>query len=87
MTEIIVALIALAGVMLTNASSNRKVSDSIAKLERHRHDDHLALLRLTIMSPDMPIDERIAAGKRYIAEGGNGGVKAYYNDMLKRHIK
>ena len=48
----------------------------------------MALLRLTVMNSEMPIDERIAAGKNYIDHGGNGGVKEYYhNNLVKEHIK
>ena len=34
-------------------------------------------LRLAIVNPEFPIEERIEAGKMYIEHGGNGYVKRY----------
>lgn len=58
---------------------------AIEKLQRHDREQYLGILRLTIMSPEMPISERIIAGQKYIAEGGNGDVKVYYEQMLVEH--
>ena len=35
----------------------------------------------------MPLNERLSAGEAYIEEGGNGGVKALYNDLLEQFKK
>jgi hypothetical protein len=31
----------------------------------------------------MPLSERISAAKKYMALGGNGDIKAYYEEHLK----
>lgn len=54
-------------------------------LTKHDREQYMAILRLTIMSPDMPISERITAGKAYIDLDGNGDVKKYYKQLLKEH--
>lgn len=46
-------------------------------LERHTKENYISLLRLTIMSNEMPIGERIMAGYKYLEAGGNGEVKSY----------
>ena len=51
----------------------------------HDREQYIAILRLTIMSRDMPISERIIAGQKYIELGGNGDVKKYYEQLLKEH--
>lgn len=57
----------------------------VRKLTEHDREQYLAILRLTTMSRDMPISERIIAGQKYIELGGNGDVKKYYEQLLKEH--
>lgn len=52
--------------------------------EEHDRENYLNILRLTIMSEEMPLEERIAAGDKYIAAGGNGAVKHKYQDLLEK---
>lgn len=65
----------------------QSITSSVKKMEEHDKEQYLSILRLTIMSPDMPVSERIIAGEKYIKDGGNGDVKAYYEDFLKEHTK
>lgn len=53
------------------------------QIKEYQHADYLCTLRLTIMSEEMPLEERIAAGDKYLAEGGNGTVKHKYEQLLK----
>lgn len=57
---------------------------NIEKLIRHDKEQYFAILRLTIVSRDMPLSERIAAGKKYTDDGGNGDVKHLYLELLKK---
>ena len=57
------------------------------ELVEHDKEQYLSILRLTIMSADMPISERIIAGDKYVKKGGNGDVKKYYQKMLEEHTK
>ncbi|MEE0968245.1 MAG: hypothetical protein U0M06_02590 [Clostridia bacterium] len=95
MVEIAVALITLAGVIITVAAGNKKTQksikehasvDSIKKdieeLKRHSRENYLGIKRLTVMSHDMPLGERIIAGHDYIKAGGNGDVKNYCKEEL-----
>ena len=52
--------------------------------EEHDRENYLNILRLTIMSEEMPLEERIAAGDKYIAAGGNGAVKRKYQELLEK---
>lgn len=54
----------------------------IPEIKRHCHENYLSSLRLTVMSSEMPLGERIIAGQRYIDEGGNGEVKIFINEEL-----
>ena len=54
----------------------------IEELKKHSKKNYLTSLRLTIMSSDMPLGERICAARDYIDEGGNGEVKKFAIDEL-----
>ena len=53
----------------------------LKKNEEHNDMQYLSLLRLTVMDSDMPMSERLIAGKEYLSRGGNGDVKAYYHTL------
>ena len=92
MTEAeIVALLGLAGAILValinNYFQNKNLDKRLNKIESHDEKQYLGILRLTIMSENMPISERIIAGKEYIDRGGNGDVKKFYQEFLDQHTK
>lgn len=85
----IIALIGMAGmivVAIINAiTQNKTLAKRLDKIESHDEKQYLGILRLTIMSDNMPISERIVAGKEYIDRGGNGDVKKFYQEFLDEH--
>ena len=48
----------------------------------HSLDNYMSILQLKIMSPYMPLSERIKAGDIYVKLGGNGEVKQKYHYLL-----
>lgn len=46
----------------------------------HNEENYMAILRLTIMSSEMPIGERIIAGHKYLEKGGNGDIKKFLKE-------
>ncbi len=82
-------ILTLAGVCVTvivsNKKANAKLEEKVDKLVEHDDEQYLSILRLTIMSENMPISERIIAGDKYVKKGGNGDVKKYYQKMLEEH--
>lgn len=52
--------------------------------DKHDRENYLNILRLVIMSEEMPLSERIAAGDKYIELGGNGAVKHKYHELLEK---
>ena len=61
------------------------LKSDIEELKSHSKENYLGIKRLTVMSHDMPIGERIIAGNDYIEAGGNGDLKKYIETEL--HIK
>ena len=49
--------------------------------EAHLAEQYLAILRLTIMSEEMPMAERLIAGQKYVTLGGNGDVKKFLHQL------
>lgn len=83
------ALGAIIAVMIKIFSVANKMKKSIDAfnttvndLKEHTEENYMSLLRLTIMSNEMPIGERIVAGHKYLSKGGNGDVKKF----LKEHF-
>lgn len=74
-------------VIVSNRKANAKLEKKVDKLVEHDKDQYLSILRLTIMSEEMPISERIIAGDKYVKKGGNGDVKKYYQKLLEEHTK
>ena len=60
----------------------RKWDKWVEEQSEHNLDNYLSIKRLTIMSHEMPLSERIAAGEKYIKYGGNGEVKHKYEELL-----
>ena len=53
--------------------------------DEHDKENYKAILRLVIMTPEMPLSERIEAGDTYVNKlNGNGGVKQKYKELLAR---
>lgn len=72
------------------SNMERKFSELSRKVEKnseHNMEQYLAILRLTVMAEEIPVSERIIAGKEYIDKGGNGDVKAFYEQFVKNHTK
>ena len=59
------------------------IEKKVDKLTEHNELQYLSLLRLTVMDTDMPMGERLIAGKEYLHRGGNGEVKKFYEDLQK----
>lgn len=68
-----------------------KIHSVLNRIER-KFDDYddmlkentLHILKMALLSEDLPITDRINAGKRYLELGGNGYGKIIYNQLIKR---
>ena len=57
-----------------------ELKETLVDLTMHSNENYMSLLRLTIMSNEMPIGERIVAGHKYLKNGGNGEVKKFLKE-------
>lgn len=83
---LIASVLTAFGVVITTAVKVykfiRKWEVWIEETSEHSLENYLSIKRLTIMSHEMPLSERIAAGEKYIKYGGNGEVKHKYEELL-----
>ena len=78
-------IIALSGTLWKLSRPLKEIVQRLERVEQYQHKDYLCMLRLTIMSEEMPMEERLAAGEKYVNEGGNGAVKARYHLMIEEY--
>ena len=60
------------------------IEDKVDKLTDHNDLQYLSLLRLTVIDSDMPMSERLIAGREYLSRGGNGDVKKFYEELERK---
>lgn len=58
-----------------------EIDKKLDKMQAHQDEQYLAILRLTIMSEEMPMAERLIAGEKYKKLGGNGDVKKFLHQL------
>ncbi|MGN0533280.1 MAG: hypothetical protein ACI4IK_02870 [Eubacterium sp.] len=80
--SIITSLTVIITAIVTCYKFIRKWDKWVEKKDEHDKENYLSLLRLTIVSHEMPLSERIEAGDKYIERGGNGAVKQKYKELL-----
>lgn len=61
--------------------------EAVKKLREHSFENYMSTLRLTVISKEMPIEERLKAGEKYISLGGNGAIKCKYQQLQKEYLK
>lgn len=68
-----------------------KIHKILSRME-HKFDEYdsilkentMHILKMALLSEDLPITDRINAGKRYLELGGNGYGKIIYNQLIKQ---
>lgn len=82
--SVITALTVIFTFIITAYKFIRREEKWRERKDRHDRENYLNILRLVIMSEEMPLSERISAGDKYISLGGNGAVKHKYQDLIKQ---
>ncbi len=79
---VVAAVVTIAAFMIKVYKFIRSWEKWVEQKDSHDKDNYMSIQQLKIMSPYMPLSERIKAGERYIACGGNGEVKCIYNELI-----
>ena len=82
---VITAITVIITAIITAYKFIRKWDKWREEKDQHDKENYKAILRLVIMTPEMPLSERIEAGDTYVNKlNGNGGVKQKYKELLQR---
>ena len=82
-SSIITSLTVIITAVVTAYKFIRKWDKWVKQKDKHDIEQYVQILRLVIMTPEMPLSERIAAGDTYVNElNRNGAVKQKYNELL-----
>ena len=84
LAALLTALGVIGGVIGMFYKKIKSILDTVREVRTCQKEDYLCILRLTIMSEEMPLEERIAAGDKYIKHGGNGAGKHKYEQLLSQ---
>ena len=83
--SIVSAISVILTAIITAYKFIRKWDKWVKQKDKHDIEQYVQILRLVIMTPEMPLSERIAAGDTYVNElHRNGAVKQKYNELLLR---
>ncbi len=83
-SEILAAIALIIGMVQKVIKPFKALCKQVDKIDRHETENYLSTLRLTICSEEIPLEERIAAGDKYIKLGGNGAVKHKYEQLIEQ---
>lgn len=84
-SSIITSLTVILTAIITAYKFIRKWDKWVKQKDKHDIEQYVQILRLVIMTPEMPLSERISAGDTYVNElHRNGAVKQKYNELLQR---
>ena len=81
--EQVIATISTLTVIVSFLIGMYKVVRNLEKLKENINENTMYTLKLVILNENLGKEERIKAGDRYIALGGNGYVKHIYENLLK----
>lgn len=63
----------------------KPVIEKIDNLSERFDKMELDQLKLIIMSEEIPIEERLQAGERYLFKGGNGAIKVHLHVLKEKY--
>lgn len=75
----------LCDTMVKLKGSLDRMDNRIEVLEGYSKEDYRRILVMEIMEENLPIEERLKAGEKYIAHGWNGPIKALYESLLEQY--
>lgn len=61
-----------------------RMEDKFDEYDSILKENTMHILKMALLSEDLPITDRINAGKRYLELGGNGYGKIIYNQLIKQ---
>lgn len=83
--SLIGALTAIGAFLYKMYSFFRKIEENYEQMNKAIKQNTIYILKIAIMSEEMPLVDRIHAGESYLAMGGNGMVKKKLNQLIEEY--
>ena len=81
------ALGTLIGILINMYKLARNIEKKYEEMNELIKENTIHILKIAVLNEDLPITDRINAGERYMALGGNGFVKKKYLKLLDEYEK
>ena len=81
---IITASGVITGTVLKIHSIRNRIERKFDSYDDTIKENTINILKMSLLSEDLPITDRINAGKRYLELGGNGYGKIVYGQLMRR---
>ena len=85
--SILTALTGIGAFLYKMYSFFRNIEDKYDQMNKTIKQNTIYILKIAIMSEEMPLIDRIHAGEQYLSMGSNGMIKRKYNDLMDEYEK
>ena len=85
--SILTALTGIGAFLYKMYSFFRNIEDKYDQMNKTIKQNTIYILKIAIMSEEMPLIDRLKAGEMYLSMGGNGMIKRKYNDLMDEYEK
>lgn len=83
--SILTALTGIGAFLYKTYSFIRNIEDKYDQMNKTIKQNTIYILKIAIMSEEMPLIDRLKAGELYLELGGNGLIKRKYNELLDEY--
>lgn len=83
--SILTALTGIGAFLYKMYSFFRNIEEKYEQMNKAIKQNTIYILKIAIMSEEMPLIDRIHAGEQYVSMGGNGLVKKKLNQLVEEY--
>lgn len=83
--SVITALTGIGAFIMKAYKFFRGLEDKYDSMNETLNKNTIYILKIAIMSEEMPLVDRLKAGEMYLSMGGNGMIKRKYNDLMDEY--
>ena len=83
--SVITAITGISAFIMKTYKFFRSLEEKYDSMNETIKQNTMHLLKIAIMSEELPLIDRIKAGEIYVAAGGNGLIKKKYNELVNEY--
>lgn len=85
--SVITAITGISAFIMKTYKFFRNLEEKYDSMNETLRKNTIYILKIAIMSEEMPLVDRLKAGEMYLSMGGNGMIKRKYNDLMDEYEK